>query len=40
VVLGAIADATTLGGALAVNAVVVLAVTLFFGAVARERGRG
>jgi MFS family permease len=40
VVLGAIADATTLGGALAVNSVVVLAVTLLFGAAARERGRG
>jgi len=40
VVLGAIADATTLGGALAVNAVIVLAVTLLFGATARESGRG
>jgi MFS family permease len=35
--LGAIADATTLGGALAANAVIVLVVTLFFAIVAREQ---
>jgi MFS family permease len=40
VLLGAIADATTLGGALAANAVIVLAVTLLFAALARERRRG
>jgi MFS family permease len=39
VLLGAIADATTLGGAIAANAVIVLAVTLLFAAIARERRR-
>jgi MFS family permease len=39
VLLGAIADATTLGGALAANAVIVLTVTLLFAAIARERRR-
>lgn len=36
VLLGAIADATTLAGALVVNAVLVVAVTLFFAGAARE----
>jgi MFS family permease len=36
VMLGAIADATSLAGALAANAVLVVAVTLFFAGVARE----
>lgn len=40
VMLGAIADATTLGGALAANALVVLAVTLLFAAAAREQRPG
>jgi len=39
VLLGAIADATTLGGALAANAVIVFAVTLLFAATAREQRR-
>jgi DHA1 family multidrug resistance protein-like MFS transporter len=39
VFLGAIADATTLGGALAANAAIVFAVTLLFAITARERRR-
>jgi DHA1 family multidrug resistance protein-like MFS transporter len=37
VLLGAVADATTLGGALAVNAVIVVVVTILFAVTAREQ---
>jgi DHA1 family multidrug resistance protein-like MFS transporter len=37
VLLGAIADATTLGGALVANAALILVVTLVFAVAARER---